>query len=825
MVRVTMRDANASRWEVPNIIVKQPEAKIVPQFAVMIGGVGANLEVIVTRLSDNVVVFDTRGSGGIVYEDQYLSVQTQLPANPNIYGLGERAAPLRLPTSQVYTIFARDNDTPLIENVYGSHAFYMELRGGAAHGVYLLNSNAMDVVLNATNLQYRVIGGIIDFFFIMGPTPKEVTRQYLSLIGTTEMIPYWGLGWQQCRWGYKSLDETKAVVSAYAANNIPLEVMWNDIDYMDAYKDFTVYPVRYPAAGFKSFIDSLHANGQKYIMIIDPGIKIEAGYAPYEEGLHQGLYMVDNTTHKPYVGMVWPGFTFFPDFTIPATAEYWHKYLAQFHDMIPYDGIWIDMNEVADFCPGNCVISPPIPDKSLASFALAQSDHEAQARPHMNVAEKLAHSRRRQQAHLEQQEQKKQLLRQLQQSNPNAAVPFNPNNPPYKPWNGGFPLYWHTIDLSAVQQLGMQYNTHTLYGHYEGMATRAAADRILGKRSLVVSRSTFPGSGRHFSHWLGDNHSTWDDLHLSISGIITMGLFGLPHVGADICGFNGNTTKELCTRWIQLGAFYPFSRDHNAIGQLSQEPYAFGPDVAKIAANTILLKYSFLPYYYTLHYHAHVTGDPVARGLFYEFPEDAVAPENDVQMLIGSGLLVTPVLTESTTIVNAYLPAGSWYDFYTGAKTSSSGQYVQLDAPIDKINLHLRGGVIIPRQKPEMTINLSRKNPYNLLVALNGTGFASGDLFVDDGESFNTISKNHFTFVTFTHMANVLTIKPTTVGYHEIQPLTAINFLGVGQQPNQVSINNQVIARNLWTYSKSIKRLTVQGINVDLKAPATLSWN
>ena len=835
IVRVTMRDANASRWEVPDVVLLQPDSKAVPKYNVLIGGVGSNLNLVVTRLIDNVVIFDTRDSGGLVYEDQYLSMETVLPANPNIYGLGERAAPLRLPTSQVYTIFARDNATPLIQNVYGSHAFYMELRGhGAAHGVYLLNSNAMDVILNTTSLQYRVIGGVFDFFFFVGTTPKEVVRQYLSVIGKTEMIPYWGLGWQQCRWGYYTLAETKAVVDSYAANGIPLEVMWNDIDYMDGYKDFTVDPNRYPAAQFKSFIDSLHAKGQKYIMIIDPGIKIESGYAPYEDGLHQGLYITSNSTGKPLVGMVWPGFTFFPDFTIPATSEYWYHYLAQFHETIPFDGIWIDMNEVANFCDGNCLITPPIPSDRLvaqaASNILASQQVGANKKrmdPRQALATRVAALQPAQQAHLAQQNQNQQKLKHLkQQGVSHRAAAFDPNNPPYKPWNGGNALYSHTIDLSAMQHLGMQYNVHTLYGHYEGKATRAAADRILGKRSLVVSRSTFPGSGRHMSHWLGDNHSTWEDLHLSIAGVITMGMFGLPHVGADICGFVGNTTKELCTRWIQLGAFYPFSRDHNAVGMIPQEPYVFGPDVAKIAANTILLKYSFLPYYYTLHYHAHTIGDPVARGLFYEFPEDTITAENDMQMLIGPGMLLTPVLTESTTIVNAYLPVGYWYDFYTGVQTiSTDGQYVQLDAPMDKINIHLRGGFIIPRQKPDMTINLSRKNPYNLYVALNESGSAVGDLFVDDGESFNTVTKKAFTFVTFTLFGNTLTIKPTVVGYPNMQPLTAITFLGVTQQPNQVIVNGQVLSHSLWTYSKSIRRLSIQGISIDLKTPSTVSWN
>lgn len=775
-----MRDMNESRWEVPNVVLLKQESPATPQYQVTIGAVGETLSLRVLRLSDNEMIFDSSTTGVFVYENQFLSIATSLPQSPNVYGLGERAASLRLPTGQNYTIFARDTATPYLQNVYGSHAFYLELRNGSSHGVYLLNSNAMDVLLEDGRLTYKVIGGIFDFFFVVGPTPQLVVRQYLSIIGKSEMIPYWSLGWHQCRWGYRTLEETKAVVDAYAANKIPLEVMWNDIDYMDAYKDFTTDPTRFPQGPMKTWIDSLHANHQKYMMIIDPGIKIEAGYPAYEAGMRKDLYIKDNKG-SPLVGMVWPGFTFYPDFTHPATPDYWYDQLSGFHDKIPFDGIWIDMNEVSDFCDGTCLVTPPIPPVAPEPTPKKSS---------------------------------------LQKSHPK----FNANYPPYKPVNGGNPLFSHTIDLSAMQHMGMQYNTHTLYGHYEGMATRRAADKILKKRSLIVSRSSFPGSGRHMSHWLGDNHSTWDDLHWSIAGVITMGMFGLPHVGADICGFAGNTTKELCTRWIQLGAFYPFSRDHNSFDSISQEPYAFGPDVAKIASNVISLKYSLLPYYYTLHYNAHVTGDPVARALFYEFPQDSLTPDNDVQMLIGPALLISPVLAEHSTIVNAYFPAGPWYDITNGMVVNSKGESLQLDAPIDKINVHVRGGFILPRQKPEMTTAQSRLNKYSLTVALDAAGNANGELFIDDGESFLTVQNQMYTYVTFAHSANTLQIQPQATNYQATQSLSDVTFFGIRQTVALVSVNGIPIAKSLWTYSNSAKRLTIHGLDLKLVSKNTISY-
>ena len=166
----------------------------------------------------------------LVFEDQYLELSTQLPAGSAIYGLGERRTPLRLQPGIQYTIWTADELTPYLENNYGAHPFYLEHRNGKSHGVFLLNSNGMDIDYEAEFLRYLVIGGVLDLYFFMGPTPNEVISQYTSLIGRPYMIPYWSLGFHQCRWGYRNIGQVKEVVRRYREANIPLETMWIDIE-------------------------------------------------------------------------------------------------------------------------------------------------------------------------------------------------------------------------------------------------------------------------------------------------------------------------------------------------------------------------------------------------------------------------------------------------------------------------------------------------------------------------------------------------------------------------------------------------------------------
>jgi alpha-glucosidase (family GH31 glycosyl hydrolase) len=163
--------------------------------------------------------------------------------------------------------------------------------------------------------------------------------------------------------------------------------MWTDIDYMDNHRDFSWDPVNFPENKVRQFVDSLHANGQQYVVIVDPGIANIAGYAPYEEGLQKGIFIKDSSTGQPFVGNVWPGYFFalnlicsgdtvFPDFMNNLTTDYWTNQVREFLSRVPVDGLWIDMNEVSYFHSHAALIFQKLPVQHGGGASLSRRQRQ-----------------------------------------------------------------------------------------------------------------------------------------------------------------------------------------------------------------------------------------------------------------------------------------------------------------------------------------------------------------------------------------------------------------------------------------------------------------
>ncbi|KFQ99838.1 Lysosomal alpha-glucosidase, partial [Nipponia nippon] len=620
----------------------------------------------------------------LIFTDQFLQIATSLPSR-FLYGLGEhRGTLLHSLDWSTLTLWARDVSPTESFNLYGAHPFYLLMEeGGDAHGVFLLNSNAMEVALQpAPGLTWRTIGGVLDFYIFLGPDPNMVIQQYQQVIGFPAMPPLWALGFHLCRWGYGSSNETWQTVRAMRNYQIPQDAQWNDIDYMDGYRDFTFDPQKF--ASLPSLVEDLHKHGQRYVMILDPGISSTSphgSYWPFDEGLRRGLFL--NTTQgQPLIGQVWPGLTAFADFSNPDTHQWWLENLQRFHAHVPFDGLWIDMNEPSNFMDG--------------------SEH--------------------------------------------GCPPGELDSPPYTPAVLGDSLSAKTVCASAKQKASVHYNLHNLYGLMEARATARSGGSAPSSSPAPPSpaRAGIQGTG-----WATIGASGRTCITPSQVGLLSFSLFGIPLVGADICGFSGSTSEELCTRWMQLGAFYPFARNHNTQNEKAQDPTVFSPAARTAMKNVLLTRYSLLPFLYTLFHRAHLQGDTVARPLFFEFPRDVATLGLDRQFLWGRSLLVTPVLEPGVDSVTGYVPRGVWYDFYTGSSVNSSGEMLKMLAPLEHLNLHVREGAILPTQKPGTTSEATRGNPLHLIVALSSSGTAWGDLFWDDGESLDTFKRGSYSYLVF----------------------------------------------------------------------------
>ncbi|HWP45408.1 MAG TPA: glycoside hydrolase family 31 protein [Blastocatellia bacterium] len=264
---------------------------------------------------------------------------------------------------------------------------------------------------------------------------------------------------------------------------------------------------------------------------------------------------------------------------------------------------------------------------------------------------------------------------------------------------------------------------------YEGLE-RLQPDR----RPFVITRAGYAGIQRYSTMWTGDNNSTWDALALSLPMFQTLGLSGQPFVGADVGGFIGRSNGELLTRWYQVGFLTPFLRNHKTIDHYDHEPWRFGKYYTDIIRKYLKLRYRMLPFLYTTLEEAHRTGVPVFRPLVLNYQQDTNTLNLDDQFMIGSELLVAPILKPDLTARRVYLPEGTWFDFWTGKKYAG-GTMIRVDAPLEIVPMFVRDGSIIPMW-PEMNyIGEKRPDPITFSIYLDEGGRGSATLYEDDGIS------------------------------------------------------------------------------------------
>ncbi|XP_064480502.1 lysosomal alpha-glucosidase-like isoform X2 [Ornithodoros turicata] len=573
--------------------------------------------------------------------DQHYKQLTLFLASRSVYGLGTRLTPLQLPILSDFFLFNRELGPERDGMGRSTHPMYMCLeRGGKAHGVYLHNSNAMEVKLRPQpSVTFKAYGGKLDFYVFMGPTPADVVRQYLELVGKPTMPPYWGLGYHHSRHGYESLQDIRNFMLRSSRDALPVESVW--VGHETYADDHFIFTLSERFRGLKQVVGELHSKNQYCVLNFPPFVRKPSGeYHTYDQGLQMKAFV------RNYSGLFDPHHlatctvqrgvdAVYVDFTADDAMYYWGAQLRLFHDDLYFDGAWLTHTNPRCY-------------HRDASQCDSASDLE----------------------------------------HPSA-------NPPER-------LNLHTLCMEDQFFFLKHYDMHNLYGYYAAMITHEAMVHHFYKRPFIMTGTTFAGQGKWSGQWTGESNSTWESMRESIPMILTSNLLGMPFVGADICGTNGNATPSLCARWHALGAFYPFARNHNGKGFVDQDPAAlFISDQVRSPLRTRL---ELLPYLYTLFYRNSVHGEPVMRPLFYEFPEDQRTHNIDTQFMWGPALLINPILYPDVTGMAPYIPREVWFDYYTGEPVLRyQGTKGECDAKSVDICILIRWGYVIPIQEPGLT--------------------------------------------------------------------------------------------------------------------------
>lgn len=305
---------------------------------------------------------------------------------------------------------------------------------------------------------------------------------------------------------------------------------------------------------------------------------------------------------------------------------------------------------------------------------------------------------------------------------------------------------------------------HNLYGI---LFQRATAEGLVrrnegeNERPFVLSRSFFAGSQKYGAIWTGDNESSWSHLKIATPMLLSLNSAALSFVGADVGGFFGNPDAELMTRWMQAGAYTPFFRGHAHHDSKRREPWIFGHDWMIRMRQAAMSRYALLPYWYTLFREAGVTGMPVMRAMWMQYPKVESLYGLDDQYLVGSDLLVKPITAAGVKQTHVMFPlVDTWYDVDTLRKVilpANGGNDIDSVAvrhdrkiSIDTIPVYQRGGSIIPRKlRLRRSTQMMTHDPYTLYVALDSGKQASGELYIDDEHSFDHENQKHYGLALF----------------------------------------------------------------------------
>ena len=670
------------------------------------------------------LIFTTENTD-FLYTDVFIGFGGYFTSN-DVYGFGERYHELKLGDGK-FTMWP--NDTSGIHedtgeggyNAMGIHPLgFHKTKQNSFIGLLFNNINAQDLLIKSNDYNYNdidnnvliehlTIGGVIDYYITINDTPDEALVSLHDIIGHPLLPPFWSLGFHQCKWGYKNTKEIRDVYESYMAYELPIDTFWGDIDILEDYRIFTL--------NMKNFIDlpalisDIHENNYKFVPIVDIGFPQNEADEYYKRGKEMDAFIKSNYTEDDLISYVWPGKAVFPDFFNIEAESLWSYAMEKYYQNVKYDGIWLDMNEPAMIHCDDIERGELLPEG--VDFDPAKNHYE--------------------------------------------TIPYVPGYRDDHPTIRGRTLSENSYSkLLPENKFLVGYNFKPLMAFLEAKITNENLVRIQNKRPFILSRSTALGYGKYGFHWLGDNQSNYKDMKNGVNGIFQFQIYGVPITGDDICGFGGDSWDKLCARWMTMGAFFPFSRNHNSYGQKPQEPYVFGTDSNTFKSSKLALnmRYSLLRYYYSELFKVSL-GEKGSffKPLFFNYFSDENA-YNKVgeSFMLGDALLVYPVFKNETDDFEVYLPKDDWYSFPDGKiikNRTEEGGVITVSGEFNNVNIFMRGGQIFPYQD---TFNRYVMNTYYLqkektelfIIPESESHVASGDIIFDNDETDTLVTNNYY---------------------------------------------------------------------------------
>jgi alpha-glucosidase len=355
IIRISLtRDASYDDFSYAVVATPQAVPFQVTESATELALTTAHVRLVIQKQPVRFAFFDLTGSVineddvfGTSWNGEQVTTYKKIQPGERFIGLGEKTGPLDR-RGNGYVNWTTDNFAygPGSDPLYCSTPFYIGVHNHKAYGIYFDNSYKSFFNFGASNDRFSSFSadaGEMDYYFVYGADVAEILQHYTHLTGRMEMPPLWSLGYQQCRYSYYPDKEVVRIAQTFREKEIPADTIVFDIHYMEQYKIFTWSKRDFPEP--QKLLQDLKALGFQVVVMCDPGIKVEPGYAAYEEGNKNNVFLKypDGTN---YSGQVWPGWCHFPDFTNPDTRAWWQE---QFKDYIALgvEGFWNDMNEIA----------------------------------------------------------------------------------------------------------------------------------------------------------------------------------------------------------------------------------------------------------------------------------------------------------------------------------------------------------------------------------------------------------------------------------------------------------------------------------------------